>query len=193
MQRTDRTLCWDRWCTSGVGAMIHSHGCHDRNFLRHPWIHTWAESWECALSDWNCCKNAGTTGRQKGITWTFHLCTNPTVKKSRQLDHLSKMQLKKLIQIHTGGFCAKLPIARCFAVTIIVQKTFTMLEHCGIKSVLRKWSLDKMKLQTSFCVDSAQFSHQSYLRPKNHLVHESDKCDFHIKETALLQMFLTND
>ena len=86
---------------------------------------------------------------QKGITWTIHLCANPTVKKIETIGSFIKNATKKQIQICTGGFCTKSPMSRCFATTIIVHKTFAMLEHCGIKSMLRRSSFDKMKLRTS--------------------------------------------
>ena len=40
--------------------LVDSCGHHNGNFLRHPQTHTWAESWECALSNWTHCKNART-------------------------------------------------------------------------------------------------------------------------------------
>ena len=38
----------------------------------------------------------------------------------------------------------------------------------------------RQNCEHQFCADSAQFLCQSCLRPKNHLVCESDKCDFHV-------------
>ena len=70
-------------------------------------------------------------------------------EKSETIGSFIKNATKKQIQIHTGGFCTKSVMSRFFATMIIFHKMFTMLEHCGTKSMLRRSLFNQTKLQTS--------------------------------------------
>ena len=81
---------------------------------------------------------------------------------------------------HQGALPQQSLFTRC----LWCQSTVA-LKVCWEDHFLIRWNC-----KHQFCMDSAQFLCQSHLWPKNHLVHELDKCNFHVKETAPLQMFL---